>query len=444
MLRRWFSRDQALFTVPAALLVVAAFAIAWWFLEPVPRPRFAIATGRPDGTYYQVALRYKDALARQGIALDVRPTTGSIENIRLLEDRASGVEVAFVQGGVLAAAPSPALAALGTVYVEPVWLFARAPLPGAGLSGLAGKRVAVGPAGSGTRALAEQLLRANGVSVDPDALLPSTGTDAVRALERGEADAMFLVASPDAAAVRDAVQVPGVTIVSFPRADAHVRLFPFLRKLVLPEGTMRLPANVPASDTVLLGAAVNLVVRRDFHGDLANHLLVAAGSVHGKPGLFELPRQFPSPDGVDVPLTDEARRYYERGPPFLVRYLPFWAATLVDRLSILLLPVVAVLLPLLRSVPLLYRWRIRQRIYRWYAELDAVDRALGRALPAEEVARLAHTLDWIEGEVRQVVVPPAYREEHYHLRLHIEFLRAKVTGGALIAAHPLPMEETRT
>ena len=437
-LRDVFSREHAFVSAPAILLVILAFGVAWSFMKPAPPRHFVMATGRPDGAYYQVALRYRDVLAREGIAVEVRATAGSIDNVRLLEDPASGVEVAFVQGGILAAAPPPGLLSLGTLYIEPLWLFARAPLRSPDLGGLAGKRVAVGPPGSGTRALAERLLQANGVTLKE--LSPLTGLDAVRALERATVDAVFLVASPDSPTIREALRSPGVTLVSFPRADAHTRIFPFLRKVALPQGTLDLVANVPPSDMVLVGAAVNLVVRRDFHPALSNLLLIAAGTVHAKPGLLEQPRQFPSPDGVDVPLSDEARRYYESGPPFLTRYLPFWAATLADRLKILLLPLIAVLLPLFKSIPPLYVWRVRSRIYRWYNDLDAVDRALRDGLPATEVAKLQQALDRIEDEVRQVVVPTSYREEHYHLRLHIEFLRGKVVE----AANSSPMKEART
>lgn len=417
--------------MPALVVVAAAFVVAWAFVKPAPPRHFVIATGRPDGAYYQVALRYRDLLAREGITVGVRATTGSLENVRLLADPASEVEVAFVQGGVLdAAAPPPGLLTLGTLYIEPLWVFARAATRGQDLGGLAGKRLAVGPEGSGTRALAERLLLANAVRVASADLSPLTGLDAVRALERGTIDVMFLVSSPEAATVRAAVRARGITLVSLARADAYTRLFPFLRKVVLPEGALDLGANVPARDTVLLGASVNLVIRRDFHPALSNLLLGAATVLHGRPGLFEQARQFPSPDGVDVPLSDEARRYHASGPPFLIRYLPFWAATLVDRLKILLLPLIAVLFPLIKGVPPLYRWRIRSRIYRWYDGLDGVDRALRGDLPVEEAARLQVELGRIEDEARRVVVPPSYREELYHLRLHIEFLRAKAAAAA--------------
>jgi TRAP transporter TAXI family solute receptor len=428
-LRDWLSRDHLYISAPALILTIVAFVVAWSFMKPAPPRRLVIATGPPDGVYYQMGLRYNKLLAHEGITLDVRSTSGSVENVRLLEDSDRGVDVAFVQGGVLTARPSSDVLALGSLYLEPVWMFTRATIQGHDLNRLNGKRLAIGPEGSGTRALAELLLGANRVTSASAQLLPLTGLDAVRALERGTADAMFLVAAPEARAVREAIRGRGVTLVSFSRADAYTRLFSFLRKVVLPEGALDLAADLPAKDTVLMAAAVNLVIRRDLHPALSNLLLIAASTVHSPGGLFEQPRQFPSPDGVDVPLSDEARHYYQAGPPFLIRYLPFWAATLVDRLKIMLVPLIAVLFPLIKIAPSVYQWRVRSKIYRWYDDLDAVDLALREKLSPGQTATLRQELDRIEREVRLVEVPASYREEHYHLRLHLEYLRAKVADA---------------
>src|SRR5439155_518631 len=268
-LRDWLSRDHLYISVPALILVMGAFVVAWSLMKPAPPRRLAMASGPPDGIYYQMGLRYRALLAREGITLDVRTTSGSVENVGLLEDAANGVDAAFVQGGVLTTRPSSGLLALGTLYLEPFWVFTRAAVQGTELHRLDGKRLAVGPPGSGTRALAELLLRANGVTSASARLPPLTGLEGVAALERGP-----------------------------------------------------------------------------------------AATVHGARGSFELSRQIPSPDRVDVPLRDEARRYYQAGPPVFIRYLPFWAATLVDRLKIMLVPLIAVLFPLIKIAPSVYQWRV--------------------------------------------------------------------------------------
>jgi TRAP transporter TAXI family solute receptor len=414
---------------PAALLTVLAFLVALHFVSPAPPRRIVMATGASDGAYYQFGLRYRELLARDGITLDVRMTSGSRENVRLLRDAASGVDVAFVQGGVLATDPSEHLLSLGTLYLEPIWVFTRAATRGQDLAGLAGKRVAVGPEGSGTRVLADLLLDANGIPASSATRLPVTGHAAQEALQRGAADAAFLVASVQAPMVRDIAEVADLHLMSFPRADAYTRRFPFLVKLLLPEGALNLASDAPPHDTVLLASAVNLIVRDDFHPALSDLLLMSATAIHSGAGLFERPRQFPSPDHVDVPLGPEARRYYQSGPSFLNRYLPFWMATSVDRLKVMLVPLLALMLPLFKVVPPLYRWRVRSKIYCWYHDLDVIDRALADSPLAAEPGALEADLERVEREVRGVVVPASYSEELYHLRAHIELLRAKVRAA---------------
>jgi TRAP transporter TAXI family solute receptor len=399
--------------------------VAIHFVSPAPPRHITIATGGRDGAYYEFGLRYRQLLAREDITLDVRVTSGSAENVRLLEDPASGVDVAFVQGGVLAGNESAHLLSLGTLFLEPIWVFSRTSIRGHDMAGLAGKRVAVGPEGSGTRVLAELLLDVNGIPASAAARLPLTGHAAREALQQGSADAAFFVASARAPMIRDTVRLPDLHLMSFPRADAYTRRFPFLVKLVLPEGALDLASNVPPRDTVLMASAVSLVVRDDFHPALSNLLLMTATTIHGGPGLFEHPREFPSPDHTDVPLSPEAQRYYQSGPSFLNRYLPFWVATSVDRLKVMLVPLIALMFPLFRIVPPLYRWRVRSKIYCWYHDLAAIDHALAVGRIVTERGPLEDDIERVEREVRGVTVPASYQEELYQFRAHIELLRAK-------------------
>jgi TRAP transporter TAXI family solute receptor len=424
--RDWRVRDYLLVVSPAILLTVAAFAVAITFMKPAPPRRIVIATGRTDGAYHQFGIRYQKELARSGVTVTLRPTSGSVENVRLLSDPAGDVDVAFVQGGVGAAVPDAGLLALGSLYFEPMWLFARGVADAEDFRGLRGRRIAVGPEGSGTRALVDLLLRANGITTPPATPLPLTGLDAVRALREKEVDAAVFVASPESASVREAVTVPGVTLMSLPRAEAYTRLFPFLSRLTLPEGALNLEKNLPPREVVMLSPAASLVTRGDFHPALSDLLLVAATRIHGRAGVFERPRQFPSPDFTDFPLSAEAQRFYQSGPPFLSRYLPFWAATLMDRLKIMLLPLVALAFPLFKIVPPTFRWRTRRKIYSWYRQVQAIDLALSEPSTAEEVDRLLAELDHVENQVRRIRIPPAHSESHFHLRLHIDLVRAKV------------------
>lgn len=423
--RHWRLRDHLLVVGPALVLTVVAFAVAISFIKPAPPRRIVLATGRPDGAYHQFGLRYQAELAREGITVDLRPTSGSVENVRLLANPASGVDVAFVQGGSVAVVDTD-LVSLGSLYFEPLWVFVRGAGRADDIRGLRGRRVAVGPPDSGTRALVDLLLRANGIGTATATLVPLTGLDAVQALRAGEVDAAVFVASPESASVREAVAIPDATVVSFPRAEAYTRLFPFLSRLTLPEGALSLERNIPRREVFLLSPTASLVVRPDFHPALSGLLLVSASKIHGRAGVFERARQFPSPDFTDFPLSPEALRFHQSGPPFLARYLPFWAATLVDRLKIMLLPLVALLFPLFKIVPPAYSWQTRRKIYRWYRQVQAADVALCQPQPAEALDRLLAELDRVEHQVRQIPIPPAHSESHFQLRAHIDLVRAKV------------------
>jgi TRAP transporter TAXI family solute receptor len=425
MALRWAWREQLSVVAPAVVLAVIAFVVALQWVEPAPPSRVVIATGRSDGAYYRFAQQYRERLDRERITLEIRETSGSVENIRLLEDAASGVDVAFVQGGTAAAAKTDRLVSLASLYFEPLWVFSRANPGPSDLRGLRGRRLAVGPEGSGIRPVALTLLAANGITERNTRLLPLAGLDAARALRRGEVDTVFLIASHESSMVKEMIGMSGLSLLSFPRAEAYTKRFPFLSKLVLPAGGLSLEADVPPRETLLLAPAATLVVRRDFHPALVDLLLVAAAGVHAGRGLFEAPKQFPSPDHLEFPLLHEAERFHRSGPPLLARYLPFWAATLVDRIKVLVLPLL-VLVPLARLVPPIYRWRVRSKIIDKYRDVVDVDLALGGRPSEAECDELLDRIARIEDDVRTLRVPLGYADAHYHLRNHVELVRAKV------------------
>ncbi len=427
--RVWLSREHLYVFAPAALLTILGFLLAFHFIKPAPPTHLVIATGRTDGAYYQFGLRYRELLAQEGITLDVRVTAGSVENIHLLEDPLSGVEIAFVQGGTGSAAKSQDLVSLGSVYFEPLWVFSRTNLTHQDITDLRARRLAIGPEGSGVRAVAELVLSAAGITPGQATLLPLTGLDAVQALRQDRVDAVFFVAAPESQMVQTMIHSRGVDLMSFPRADAYTLVYPFFTKLVLPEGSLDLPGNFPPRAISLVAPAANLVVRRDFHPALAELLLMTAAKVHSATGIFGRSVQFPSPEHLEYPLSADARRYYRSGPPFLARYLPFWAATSVDRMKVLLLPLVTLLFPLFKILPPVYRWRVRSKVYRWYREVRGIDLALANSPGKAELSDLSSELDRIENEVRRILVPLAYSEAHYNLRLHIDLVRRKVQAA---------------
>jgi TRAP transporter TAXI family solute receptor len=421
---RWAWKEQLAVAGPAAIAVVIAFVVAFQWVKPAPPKRVVIATGRSDGAYYRYAQLYRERLAKAGVTLEVRETSGSVENIRLLEDPKSGVEIAFVQGGTASVAKTDTLVSLASLYFEPLWVFSRTAPGPTDLRELKGRRLAIGPEGSGTRAVALTLLAANGITEATAKLLPSTGTEAVQALRAGTVDTVFMIAGPSSPAVKEMLHTPGIELLGFPRADAYTKHFSFLNKLVLPAGSLSLQENLPPKESLMLAPAATLVVSNDFHPALVDLILATAAAIHGRRGLFEAAQQFPSPDYLEFPLMHEAERYHKSGPPFLARYLPFWAATLVDRVKVLILPLL-VLVPIGRLVPHIYRWKNRSKIIKRYRDVVDVDQALSNNPSSVECAALLERMDRIEEDVRSIKVPLGYADAHYHLRMHADLVRRR-------------------
>lgn len=411
---------------PAVLVTVLGFIVAYQFVDPAPPDHIVIGTGSEEGSYYAFGKAYSEILARDNITLEVRATAGSAENIKLLETESDGVDVVFLQGGLGTLATSDNLQSLGSVYFEPLWIFSGADILVNRESDLKGKRIAVGGKGSGTRVLSMQILELNGLTSAPTIILSEGGREAAEMLLEGKIDAATFVTSPRTSVVRMLLKSPKARLVSIDRAKAYTTRYRYLAEVELPEGVIDFVENIPSQNMTLLATAAQLVVREDFHPALIDLLLLAAREIHGAGDLFEKSYEFPSPRYLDFPLSKEARRFYESGPSFLRRHLPFWAATLVDRLKIMLLPLVALLFPLFRLMPSIYRWRIRSRIYRWYYELEAFDPEFQTDFRAERLDKYLAELDNLEEKVSRTSIPLSYSEELYDLRLHIDMLRNKL------------------
>ena len=406
---------------PALALLIAGFSITGKFIQPAPPDHLTIATGGTSGAYYAFAQKYKETLAREGVELHVLSTSGSIQNLELL--RAGKVDAAFLQSGVADAKPDEPIFSLGSLYFEPLWVFYRAETPIETLRNLKGRRIAVGGIGSGTRAAAEPLLARNGVTRETASIVDLAGDAAANALRKGEIDAAFYVASAEAPLIAALLRDPNVQLLSFRRAEAYTRRYLHMSKITLPRGMVNFEEDTPHEDKTLLAAAATLVIHDDLHPALRTLLLRAMTEIHGPGGLFEKPGDFPSAKFVDFPLSDKARRYMQDGPSILDRYLPYWVADMIVRLSILLLPLITILLPLMRFLPPLYRWRMRARIMRWYKEMVRIEEQVRTAHTPEARARAFARLEEIDDEVSEFSVPVGYRDMHYNLRFHIDLLR---------------------
>jgi TRAP-type uncharacterized transport system substrate-binding protein len=418
-------------SAPFVLLACGLVALAYWLLDPNPPRRVVLATGVAQGAYAEFGQRYAERLKQHGIGVELRNTQGAAENLALLRDASSGVQIGFVQGGASEMPDADTtLKSLGSMFYEPVWLFYRADSAQRllkkptldSLSQLEGWRVNIGAAGSGVPHLALRLLEANRIEAKSIALSQQPVTPAVVELLESRLDALVLASAPESAMVQMLLQTPGIALFDFAQADAYTRRFGFMSAVTLPRGVVDLARDMPAADVRMVAPTATLVVRDDLHPALAQLFVQAAREVHGDSGWFQRKGDFPNARDGERALAPEAERFYRSGVPWLQRYLPFWLANLVDRMWLAMLSIVAVLLPLSRIVPPIVELRIRSRVFRWYAQLRQIESDV-RTRPAKE---LLDGLDAIEDKVNAIQVPLSYTDELYALKSHIQMVRRRL------------------
>jgi TRAP transporter TAXI family solute receptor len=438
-----YRHNRVRVVVLVAALVIVVLWVSAQFLQPGPSRRIVLASGAESGIYHQYALRYKEILGREGVKVDLRMTGGAADNLRLLLDPKSGVDVVFMQGGVATSPEVGRLVMLASLYYEPLWIFYRDAATLSQIKDLYGKRIAVGVTGSGTRALVAQLFAAQGLTTAGGKGSGYTvpvdlgGGDALRALKAGEIDAALYVGGTATPTIQQALRDPSIKLMNLTHADAYPRRLPFLTKLTLPYGTIDLATNIPDQDVTMIGTKAMLIARDDLHPALINLLIDAAREIHGRQGYFEAAGEFPGTAQVDdIPVSPYADQHRRFGPSFLYNYLPFWLATYAERALILIVPLVVILVPLMNLLPQILRWRGRSRIYRWYGQLALLERDVAThhgTLPIEEWVQ---ELDRIEQAVEQIHTPASFASEAYTLREHIGLVRRAILAKAGASARP--------
>ncbi len=423
----------------AALAALLATTVAatwtWGPLLAGPPRTITLATGLAGGAYGALGPRYQKILATNGVTVRLLPTGGDLDNLAKLRDRRSAVSVAFVQAGIATDAEKSGLVSLGTLMFSPMWVFQRGEHSGIGLGDLVGKRVSIGPEGSGTRFQALKLLTLEGADLNRVDLRGYAPAEVETALDREELDAAVIVASWESPVIRRLNADPRLWLVNFPRADAYVALRPYLTKLTLPMGVGDLARNLPRTDIALLATKVSLLVRDNLHPAIQYLLLDAATKIHGGPALFQHAGQFPAGEPMDVPLSSDAEHFYKSGLPFLYRYFPFWLAVLVERLLILLIPAVGLLYPLVRVVPGLYFGVMQRRILVLYRDLKLVERELDEPT-GEDAASLAARVNTLKGKANGLRVPLQLSQNLYHLKAHIRLVQGRIAENATEIRQP--------
>jgi TRAP-type uncharacterized transport system substrate-binding protein len=417
--------NRGLLTVIAPVLLTALVSILLAY-HLTPPNTLTMSTGFDRGTYANFGERYKKILAREKVRLELLSSSGSVENLKRLGDASIRVDAGFVQDGTGSPGETKNLVSLGAICYSPLWVFYRGQETFDDLSRLKGRKIAIGPEGSGARKISLDLLKACGAVDPPTSLLDIPSAAANKALLEGAVDAVMIIGTEDNSLVRELLYAPNIKLMSFKQAEAYTRLFPALAHIVLPEGILNLETKVPPQDIHLVAATTSLIVRENLHPALHYLLLDAAMEIHSNAGWLNKRGEFPSLRELEFPASNYAERYYKKGRPFLLDYLPFWVAVLVDRLIIIVVPIVFVLIPLLRGIPWLYAWRNRRKFYRWYEELKSLELDVMKNLTPERAAEYQGRIDHIEGEINRIRVPLTLFAEVNRLKKHVDSVRGKL------------------
>ncbi|MEV8465878.1 TAXI family TRAP transporter solute-binding subunit [Fluviibacterium sp. DFM31] len=408
--------------------LIAAFIALSGLRELVPPDHLTMAAGRPGGGYYTYAEQYRAILARDGIELEILDTAGSMENSRLL---ARGeADVALIQGGV-PITTATGLASLAAVFLEPFLILYRSDfIDAADPNKWPDLRVAAGEPGSGTRAAIDSTAQTLGLKIHYEDLHPVGGRDAAEALLAGEVDVAIFVAPIDAPYLAPLLTDPRINISSLRDTEALTRRVAYVRPADIPPSALDYANKIPEERITLTAMVATLVAQGDMHPALVDRLVRAAQEIHSGPVLLSADLEFPMSEGTILPMNTQAESLLQKGPSYLERHMPYWVAAQITRVTLLLVPLLVLLVPLMRMVPSLYEWQMRARIYRRYNRLVAIDQEAEGAMTDARREALFAELDTIEQEAKSVQVPSKYRENAYTLRVHIDLVRRKLRDAA--------------
>ncbi len=408
-----------IYGAPIAIIVLGLI-VAFMFMAPAPPKRISIAGGAAGGAYAATASAYAEALRKFDIAIDLQETAGSIDNLQRVKTRKA--DVAIVQTGVAGNTGLENVRSIGAVFYEPLWVFHRKSVRVDELQDLAGHRVAIGPDGSGVRALATLLLEEVGLKPDAFTAVPLAGQAAAAALQKGDIDIAVVVSSPTTAWIAGLVADPAIELLSMQEAHALSRRHPYLDEVTLYRGVIDLAKVLPKQDVTLIAPAAQIVVREDLHPAVQSLLIETALAQNGGGSWLADAGRFPTPQLTDIAISEEARRYYENGPSFWRRIFPYSVANFLERAWVLVIPLITLVIPLVRAAPPLYRWRIRRKIYIWYKDLRELETAGRDAETPEERMEVRAKLADLQAETGKVEVPVSYTDDLYRLRAHIRFV----------------------
>ncbi len=425
-IRQLTLRAWAIMIFALLLIVIFLSWMSYRFLQPFPPKTMVMATGMAGGSYAAFGELYRQILARNGIRVILLPTSGAVENLSLLKDRSRAVVAGFVQGTVGGIEESSNLVSLGGLAYTPLWIFYRGNNTYDDLTQLQGKRIAIGPEGSGVKKYSLELLKAAGVTGPPTVFLELSYAEANQALLKGKTDVVMTFGSPDNGLVLELLKAKNIKLMSVSQAEAYARRFFDLSHVVLPRGVIDPGKRNPPSDVHLLSPTTNLIVRKDLHPALVYLLLKASVEIYGGAGWVNKAGEFPTLIKQDDPISEQAQRFYKSGGSWLYAYIPFWAATFFERLILILIPLGMIIVPLIGIAPWIYTWQNRSKYYPWYRELRNLEKEILENQPIENIETYEARLDRIEDAVSHIHTSIAFYDELFILKEHIQIVRLKL------------------
>ena len=423
-----FTRWQIVKALTVVVGTVGIGSLALAYFIPTPPSKVVMATAFKGASFEYYGRQYQEIFARAHVELELRETAGAVENLKLLQDPNADVQIAFVTGGISDAKHAPGVLSLGTVYDQPFWIFYSSKKQLDQLSQMKGKRIAVGPVGSATRYMAEQVLGKGGVNSETATLLPFAGSAADKALKDDQVDAVWIIGVPEATAVQSFLRNPNVRPMSFPMVEAFTRIFPDLAQMTLPRGTIDIERVIPSNDVQLIGTKSKVLIRSDLHPEIVQLLLQTMKEVHGGADLFHRSGEYPNGTDSEYTVAPTAIDFYKNGPSFMQRHLPLWLSIHVQRAIAVLVTSIAIGLPLLHFLPQGYNWMTRRRLFYWYAELRALEASFESITSHRDLSDKQAELERIEDDISKIHFPLKFSDQVYTLRGHIDIVRRKISS----------------
>jgi TRAP-type uncharacterized transport system substrate-binding protein len=413
----------------AILAFILSFMVALRLIGPAVPNEIRMLAGPEGTTFHDDALRYKEILSRHGVTVHVEETSGSVENMAYLTE-AEIPAAAFVWGIWDPAdleKPAPkGVESLGTMYLQPLWIFASKDADLKRVKDLRGSRIEAGVEGSDSRLLALFLLQEEDIGDDveiarDDAMTPG---QALLAVQNHEVAAMIAVGEPDSLLIDTLLRSPRLQVLSIRRADAFAIQYRFLKPVRFPEGAHDLRANIPDQDLQLLAARAQLVVSDLFPPALADLLLQAALEIHSGATPFSARGEFPNPETAALPLSRAADSFYTNGPSKLQKFLPFRLAAWINRFFMSAAAIASAAVALFKLLPALIGLSCKRSIRRSYRELESIER---RAAAGADRKKLLDDLTRLDQSTAAIGVPlRSLKTAWFELRQYIHDMRDRL------------------